>query len=143
MPYDCNVSRFAARTLLAVAATLAAAQAQIATTTTLTSSASSVQVGSPVTLTSVVSPIPPSGKVTFYDRDTVLATGTLDATGTASISTVTLLPGGHRLRARFQKSGGFSFSESPSLVQSVTSLASNTFALVQAACLLALPRTIR
>jgi hypothetical protein len=80
-------------------------------------------------VTSVVLPFPPSGKVTFYDRDTVLATGTLDATGTASISTVALLPGGHRLRARFQESGWYSFSESPSLVQYVTSLPSSTFTL--------------
>jgi hypothetical protein len=122
---------FAALTLLALTASLPAAHAQIATTTTLTSSASSVQVGSPITLTSVVSPFPPTGKVTFYDATTVLGTRTLDGAGTATFATIALSPGSHRLRARFQESAGYSVSESPTLVQYITSCPSSTFAVGQ------------
>lgn len=125
------VRQFATSLVLALGIAVVEAQAQIATTTTLTASANPLGVSLPLTLTAVVSPAPPSGKVTFYDRITVLATGTLDAAGKASISTIALLPGGHRLRARFWAGNGYSFSESPDLVQEIWSATSNGFTLGQ------------
>ncbi len=75
---------------------------QATTTTTLTASSSNVYVGAPVTFTAQVkSPVGlvPPGSVTFMDGSQVLATETLDATGTATFTTSALSAGTHTITA--------------------------------------------
>jgi hypothetical protein len=68
-------------------------------TTTLSSSPNPSTYGQPVTFTAVVSNgtgTSPTGTVSFMDGTTALGTGTLDSTGTATLTTSTV-PGGPQL----------------------------------------------
>ena len=84
------------------------------TTTTLTAPASSAY-GTSVTLTATVASTAgtPPGTVTFFSGTTVLGTGTLNASGVATLST-TAIPGGtDSLTATYAASGNFATSTSP------------------------------
>ena len=121
MSQDCLAARRFGIIVSLMVAGCVAGKSQIATTTTLSSSQTPLGVSLPLTLTAVVSPAPPSGKVTFYDRTTVLATADLDASGSASLTTVALLPGAHHLRARYWGSSTSSRSTSGYLLQEIWS----------------------
>jgi hypothetical protein len=60
-----------------------------------------------------------AGIVTFSLDDTVLGTATLDATGTATLSTSVLTAGKHRVKAAYTGSTRFGDSVSAPLVQEV------------------------
>jgi hypothetical protein len=60
--------------------------------------------GAPVTLGASVTPVTATGRLTFYDGATVLGTKTLSS-GVASISTILLAPGSHKLRAYYSGDG--------------------------------------
>jgi len=91
----------------------------IGTTLTLTPSAASVTLGSVLTLTAkaVSSSGLPVGGVSFFDGTTPLGTTTLDASGSAAYSTVSLAAGPHSLTARYAANGMFAgSSSSPSVI---------------------------
>jgi hypothetical protein len=76
------------------------------TQTLLTSNVNPSYFGQAVTFTSNVSTTGafvaiPQGTVTFYDGATAIGTGTLDSTGTASLTTSTLAIGSHTMTASF------------------------------------------
>lgn len=79
----------------------------VPTTATLTPSASTVTAGAVLTLTAKVSSSngSPIGGVTFLDGTTELGTQTLDTTGSAAFSTVSLLNGQHSITARYSANG--------------------------------------
>jgi len=93
------------------------------TATALTPSANPSTYGSNVTFTATVSTKPnapvPTGTVAFYDGATLLATVTLNASGTASITRNNLTLGGHLLHATYSGDGQFASSTSPNLSQAV------------------------
>jgi hypothetical protein len=99
------------------------------TTTTLTSSANPAVTGQTVTFTAVVAAVAPAkgtptGNIIFKDGTAVLATVSLDATGSATFTTVKLTNGSHNITAAY--SGGGSFIQSnASVAQFVTN--STTF----------------
>jgi predicted secreted protein len=76
-----------------------------ATTTTLAASVNPAAVGDTITFTSTVTATTgsrlPSGTVTFVEGATVLATATLNASGTATWSTSALSQGSHNIVARY------------------------------------------
>ena len=91
---------YAASTSSAVTVQVSALQS----TTVLTSSASSVNQGQSVTFTAVVTTsngMTPSGLVTFDNGTVFLGTGTLDATGTATLSTTALPVGTDTITALY------------------------------------------
>jgi hypothetical protein len=92
------------------------------TTTALTSSANPSIRGHSVTFTAHVgsSAGTPGGRVTFFDGTTALATQTLTATGTATLTTSALAAGRHTLKAGFATtSANFSASTSAPMTQVV------------------------
>ncbi len=95
----------------------------VATTLRLTTSASPVQIGTAVTFTAVVaatgSTAIPTGNVVFTSDGVVLGTGTLDATGTATLTTSTLSAGTHAIVATYAGNSNFGPS-SGSLTEVVT-----------------------
>ena len=105
------------------AATVAVSMAN--TTTSLSSSAGSAVYSQPVIFTAsvgVVSPGAgiPTGTVTFFDGNTTLGTGTLDASGQATFSTSALTIGGHSVTAVYGGDGDFTGSPSSVLAEAVT-----------------------
>lgn len=99
-----------------------------ATSTAVTSSANPVVAGTAVTLTAVVTqsapaapPVPATGTVNFMDGTTSLGTGTLDATGTTTLSTTFAAPvGDHSITAVYAGDAANATSTSNALVQTVT-----------------------
>ena len=91
--------------------------AQISTSTTISTSPDPIGVGVPVKIQATVTPAPPSGRVTFYDRTTILGTAPINPSGQASFTTEALLPGSHRLRALFPGATGFLGSRSSYILQ--------------------------
>ncbi len=92
------------------------------TVTTITTSGTPLQVGSPVTLTSAVSSALGAvtvGSVTFTNGNTVLGTGTLNASGVATLTTASLAVGTDTITATYPGTLNFSKS-SASLTQGVT-----------------------
>jgi hypothetical protein len=88
-----------------------------ATTTTLSLSTSAAVLGQTVTLKAAVVPIAPGagkpgGTVTFSDGATVMGTGTLDATGHATLSVYNLFLGSHSITAKYAGSTSFAASVS-------------------------------
>ena len=79
----------------------------VPTTATLTPSVSTVTAGAVLTLTAKVSSGSgsPIGGVTFLDGSSELGTQTLDASGSAAFSTVSLLNGQHAITARYSANG--------------------------------------
>ena len=93
------------------------------TTTTLTASPTSVALGATVTLTATVSGTGATGTVAFVDGSTTLGSGTLNASGVATLTVNTLAVGPHSITAVY--SGDSSFSGSTSSVVTVTVTAAN------------------
>lgn len=97
---------------------------QPATTTVLVSSPNPSVFGQPVTFTATVTPAAggmgtPTGTVTFMDGNTVLGTGTLNASGVASFTTTTLSAGGHAITAVYNGDSSFARSSSAAVSQTV------------------------
>jgi hypothetical protein len=91
-------------------------------TTTLTSSASPTAYGQSVTFTATVSggaTGTPTGTVTFKDGSTALGTGTLNASGQATLATSTLAAGSHSITAVYGGDSNFAGSTSSALTQTV------------------------
>jgi Bacterial Ig-like domain (group 3)/MBG domain (YGX type)/PQQ enzyme repeat len=86
-----------------------------ATTTTLTAPGSAAY-GATVTLTATVASTAgtPGGTVTFFNGTTALGTGTLTASGVATLTTSTLPGGTDNLTATYGAAGNFAASTSPS-----------------------------
>jgi uncharacterized protein (TIGR03437 family) len=94
-------------------------------TVTVTSSANPVTFGQPVTVTATAS-LDVSGTVTFYDGTAVLGSRMLTG-GKASWTTNLLSAGKHSLRAYYSGDGTYNFSQSPALLQTVTTRPANGF----------------
>jgi Bacterial Ig-like domain (group 3) len=98
---------------------------QALTTVLLTSSLNPASSGQDVTFTAVVS-LPngcsgtPTGTMSFYDGTTLLATVTLDNTGTATFTTSTLAMGNNSITAVYTGDGNFIGSTSNVLDEQVT-----------------------
>lgn len=92
-----------------------------ATTTTLAGPTSSV-LTQPVTFTATVaaSSGTPSGAVSFRRNGTAIGSATLDATGTARLTTFALPAGTHTITAVYAGGGGFQFSQSAGLTHTVS-----------------------
>jgi hypothetical protein len=92
--------------------------------TALTSSQNPSMVGASITLTAAVSSsvagaTVPTGSVVFQDGTTILGTGTLGLTGTASFATSALTAGTHSIEATYAGDSFFAGSVSPALSQVV------------------------
>jgi hypothetical protein len=85
-----------------------------ATTTTLTAAPGTAAFGAAVTLTATVASTAgtPTGTVTFYSGTAALGTGTLNASGSAALSTTTLTPGTDSITAVYAAAGNFTASTS-------------------------------
>ena len=114
--------------LVAMHASLAAAQARVPTTTTLTPPEDRIVAGQSVTLTAKVEAIgsasaSPSGSVVFVDGPRQIGTATLSAKGQGSASaslSVTLAAGPHVIVVRYPGDAGFAPSMSfPPLTEEV------------------------
>jgi hypothetical protein len=97
------------------------AAAKTATTTSLSASATQVTSGQTVTFTATVAPKSGSGvatgTLTFGDGTTQIGTGTLNASGTATLATASLAVGSHAVTAAY--SGDTNYSPSTSSAVSV------------------------
>lgn len=94
------------------------------TTTAVASSANPSALGAPVVFTATVAAAPsgagtPTGAVLFKDGTVELGTGTLDATGKATLTTSELGVGAHSVTATYAGDGRFATSVSPPLVQEI------------------------
>lgn len=94
----------------------------------LTSSANTVAGGSPVTFTAKLTGNcnVPTGVVTFADNGTVIGTGTLDGSATATYSTSFLTVGSHHIVATYPGDFNFDDSTSNTVELTVTGLPSTT-----------------
>ena len=93
----------------------------ITTTTSLTSSSTTPTFGTSVTLTATVTPTPTGsslGSVSFYNGATLLGTGTVNASGVATLSTSSLPLGANSLTAVY--SGTTNYATSTSAAVAVT-----------------------
>jgi uncharacterized repeat protein (TIGR03803 family) len=104
--------------------TLTVAPATVTSVTTLSSSNGSAGAGMPVTLTAIVtaSAGTPTGVVTFYNGSAVLGTATLDATGTATLTTSFPTPGVYSLTASYAGAGTITGSVSSALSETVVTV---------------------
>jgi hypothetical protein len=107
-----------------VAATLTIQALPVTSVITLSSSNSTAGVGMPVTLTAIAtaSAGTPTGVVTFYNGSAVLGTATLDATGTATLTTSFPTPGVYSLTASYAGSGTIMGSISTPLTETVVTV---------------------
>jgi uncharacterized delta-60 repeat protein len=85
------------------------------TTTSLTSSPNPARFGQSVTFTATVVATPPgtgtpTGTVTFLDGGSSIGTGTLDASGVATLTTTTLTTGNHTMTASYGSDATFDVS---------------------------------
>jgi Bacterial Ig-like domain (group 3) len=104
---------------------LTQAVAKAATTTALASSANPSILDQAVTLTATVTATAPgagtpSGSVTFSEGAATLGTGTLDATGRATLAIPSFALGTHDVVAVYNGDGSFDGSSAPTLVQTVS-----------------------
>jgi hypothetical protein len=95
------------------------------TTATLTASASSVTANTVLTLTANIGSTngSPIGGVTFIDGTTALGTLSLDSSGSATFSTVSLDAGQHSLTVQYAANGIYDASVSPAVVITVNAAA--------------------
>lgn len=101
----------------------------IATTTALSSSATSILLHASLTLTAQVAPVPSGGSpgtVSFYDGQTLLGTGTVDASGIAVLATSNLLQGAHTITAVYSGNTSYAASNSGSVTVTVSAGTSTT-----------------
>ena len=99
-----------------------AATSPALTTTTLAATSSQIFLGQNVTFTATVAPVlgtgTPTGTVTFKDGGTQIGTGTLNSSGSATLSTSGLASGSHSITVVY--SGDSNFASSISATVSVT-----------------------
>lgn len=100
------------------------------TATTIASSLPGAVAGQTITFTATVTPDAggtypsmPTGLVTFLDNGAAIGTGTLDASGHATLSTNALSVGPHSITAMYNSDANFSASASAPLTQNVTAAA--------------------
>jgi len=107
-----------------MSATLTVNPASVTSVTTLASSNGAAGVGMPVILTAktTASAGTPTGVVTFYNGSAILGTATLDATGTALLSTSFPTPGVYSLTASYAGSGTIMGSVSSALTETVVTV---------------------
>jgi Big-like domain-containing protein/VCBS repeat protein len=89
-----------------------------ATTTTVTASANPVATGASVTFTGSVSPTPTGsqlGTVSFYSGSTLLGTGSLSSSGSATFATSSLADGNYTITAVYSGNTAFATSTSSPL----------------------------
>jgi hypothetical protein len=98
-------------------------QADVTSQGTLTSSGNPAIVGTPVTFTAVfTAPFAiPTGPITFLDDTGIIATGTLDATGTATLTISNLALGTHAITATYAGNINFTAATTNVLQQSIVS----------------------
>ncbi len=99
------------------------------TTTMLSTSNANVPAGTSITFTAVVangSTLPPTGTVQFNDGATTLGTGTLNASGVATLTLNTLAPGIHSIVAVYSGDSQNATSQSPALAENVQQIATAT-----------------
>ena len=103
---------------------------QTATQTTLSSVSSTTLVGKPAAFSVVVTSATgvPTGQVSFREGSTVLGTGTLSVTGSASFSTTSLGKGTHTITAAYGGDSNYTGSTSAA-VQQLVQLAQPTLTL--------------
>ncbi|MBI0294238.1 Ig-like domain repeat protein [Streptomyces sp. PRKS01-29] len=104
---------------------------QATTTTTLTSSPNPSAPGQTVTFTATVTAVPPAtgtptGTVTFVISGGPTLTGTLNASGQATVSTNTLTTGAHTVTATYGGDTCFAGSTSPTITQNVVAAPTGT-----------------
>lgn len=101
----------------------------VTTTTTLTPATSTTAAGVPVTFTATVAATSgvPTGTVVFTSDSAVVGTVTLDATGSASLTTAGLAAGTHTIRASY--SGNANFASSSATATATVTVPVGTFAL--------------
>jgi hypothetical protein len=89
----------------------------------LTTSANPSTLNVPLTLTATVTPLAATGTVKFKDGSTTLSTKTI-SNGVASYSISTLVAGSHSITAVYSGNSSYPSSTSPTLTQSVMTVAS-------------------
>lgn len=102
--------------------------AKASTTTSVTATPGSILFGQPVTFTASTSSaigVIPTGTVTFKQGTAVLATSSLDATGTATFTTNALSVGNHTVTASFAAATDFGASSS-TVTETVAKLPTST-----------------
>jgi hypothetical protein len=106
---------------------LAAPGAQAVTSTALTTSKALAVYGQSVTFTATVtSTSTPTGTVTFTSGTTTLGTGTLNASGVATLTTSLLPLGAQSITTTYAGSSNFSASTSAAVAQTVSKASTNT-----------------
>src|SRR5579871_4045200 len=98
------------------------------TSVTLSSPGGASIFGAPVVLTATVTPATATGKVTFYDGVNILGTKPL-VSGAASVSTILLTSGTHKVTAYYGGDGSNAAATSNSVTQTVTAQFSAGFAI--------------
>jgi hypothetical protein len=89
------------------------------TTTTLTSSPNPSDQGQTVAFAAMVTPVGPTGQVSFRDGNAVIGYSALDATGGATFSSSSLAGGNHSIIASYLGDGDFAASTSAILTHAV------------------------
>jgi hypothetical protein len=100
---------------------LAAPSAKVASATNLATSTASAVYGQSVTFTATVTGTgsTPTGTVTFNDGSTMLGTGTLNASGVATLTTSTFAVASHSITASYSGNSAFNASTSSALTETV------------------------
>jgi hypothetical protein len=112
-------------------AALSQAVGRPAVTIALGSSAATTEPGAQVTFTAAVLPVvrvtaSPTGTVQFREGSTVLGTGTISSSGTASFSSSALSPGTHAITAVYSGDSVYDASTSAALTQTVSQTPTST-----------------
>jgi hypothetical protein len=114
------------------AVSVVVSQSIVATTTTLSASATQITTGQTVTFTAKVVPqsgkVVPTGSIKFFDGTTSLGKVSLNAGGTATLSTTTLAAGTHSITASYfgENEDGSSVSNAVSVVVTQSTAAATT-----------------
>jgi len=96
------------------------------TSTAVSSSLNPSTAGDSVTFTATVTGAGATGTVVFFDGATSLGSGTLNASGQATLSTSALVAGTHSITAAYQGDATFEPSTSPVLTQTVNGVPTST-----------------
>lgn len=98
--------------------------APVATSTALTAMPTSATAGVSVSFTATVTPASgaaaPTGTVTFYNGATSIGTGSLNASGVATLSTTALSAGSDSITAQYGGAAAFSGSTSAAVIVTIT-----------------------
>ncbi len=116
-------------TMTATSSTLTQTVNKDSSTTTLAAAPPSIKAGEPLTLTATVTnggQVDVTGTVTFRDGSTTLGTGTLNASGIATLTTSALGGGSHALTAVYAGDTNNSGSTSTALSYSVDKIGTTT-----------------